>query len=62
MSCVQADLMSFSKHKECGGRRVGLRQRGQLVAHLSATIEAGADLRTIASAADQVAADLARVL
>lgn len=39
-----------------------LRERGQLVARLGATIEADADLQTIASAADQVAADLARVL
>lgn len=39
-----------------------LRERGQLIARLGATIEADADLRVITSAADQVAADLARVL
>ena len=39
-----------------------LRERGQLVARLDATIEAGADLQAITSAADQVAADLAKVL
>jgi hypothetical protein len=39
-----------------------LRERGQLLARLGATIEAEADLKTITSAADQVAADLARVL
>ena len=39
-----------------------LRERGQLVARLGATIEAEADLQAITSAADQVAADLARVL
>jgi len=39
-----------------------LRERGQLVARLGATIEAEADLQAIASAADQVAVDLARVL
>ena len=39
-----------------------LRERGQLVARLRATIEAEADLQAITSAADQVAADLAQVL
>lgn len=39
-----------------------VRERGQLVAHLKATIEAGADLRAVAAAADQVAADLGAVL
>jgi hypothetical protein len=39
-----------------------LRERGQLVARLSATIEAEADLQAITSAADQVALDLAKVL
>ena len=39
-----------------------LRERGQLVARLRATIEAQADLHAITSAADQVAADLAKVL
>ena len=39
-----------------------LRERGQFVARLGATIEAEADLQTITSAADQVAADLAKVL
>ena len=39
-----------------------LRERGELVAHLGATIEVDADLRTIAAAADEVARDLAMVL
>lgn len=39
-----------------------LRERGQLVARLGATIETDADLLTVTSVADQVAADLARVL
>ena len=39
-----------------------LRERGQIVARLGATIEAEADLQTITSAADQVAAELAKVL
>lgn len=39
-----------------------VRERGQLVAQLRTTIEAGADLRSVAAAADQVSADLARVL
>ena len=39
-----------------------LRERGQLVARLGATIEVDADLQAITSAADQVTVDLARVL
>jgi len=39
-----------------------VRERGQLVARLSATIEAGADLHAVAAAADQVATELAAVL
>ncbi|MGV8965769.1 MAG: hypothetical protein ACOH2F_05775 [Cellulomonas sp.] len=39
-----------------------LRERGQLVARLTATIETRADLNAIAAAADQVAADLGAVL
>lgn len=39
-----------------------LRERGQLVARLTATIEAGADLHLVAAAADQVAAELGAVL
>lgn len=39
-----------------------LRERGQLVARLNATIETDADLQTITTAADQVATDLAQVL
>lgn len=39
-----------------------LRERGQLVARLTGTVEASADLRIIAAAADQVAADLRAVL
>ena len=39
-----------------------LRERGELVAYLDARIEAGADLRVVAAAADQVAADLAAVV
>lgn len=38
------------------------RDRGQLIARLSATIEADADLQAVASAADRIAIDLARVL
>lgn len=37
-------------------------ERGQLVAHLTATIETTADLHTIATAADQTATDLGTVL
>ena len=39
-----------------------LRERGRLVARLTATIETRADLTAIAAAADQVAADLGAVL
>lgn len=39
-----------------------LHERGQLVARLTATIETTADLRAIAAAADQVAAELGAVL
>jgi hypothetical protein len=38
------------------------RERGQVVARLTATIEREADLALIARAADQVSADLAAVL
>ncbi len=38
------------------------RDRGQLVARLSATIERGADLELVAAAADQVSAQLRQVL
>lgn len=39
-----------------------IRERGQLVARLSATIDPGADLHRIATGADQVAADVGQVL
>lgn len=39
-----------------------IRNRGQIVARLSCTIDPGADLRTVGAAADSVATDLARVL
>ena len=39
-----------------------LRERGQVVAHLSATIAVTTDLMEVAAAADQVAQDLASVL
>lgn len=46
--------------RSCSGRV--LRERGQIVAHLGATIEPNADLTEVAAAADQVARDLASVL
>jgi len=56
-----ADVLERTPGVRSASGRV-LRERGQLIARLGATIEAEADLGAIASAADQVAADLARVL
>lgn len=56
-----ADVLEGTPGVRSASGRV-LRERGQLVVRLGATIEAEADLGTITSAADQVAADLSRVL
>lgn len=56
-----ADVLQSTPGVRSATGRV-VRERGQLVARLGATIEASADLHSIAFAADQMAADLARVL
>lgn len=56
-----ADALAAAEGVRSARGRV-LRERGQLVATLTATVERGADLEVVAAACDRVCSDLAQVI